>query len=791
MIDDSNAIQPYSQSALDRHHHLAAPHPHFPHHGGHHPGEDDLVSRSIDEYIEAFRRRKWFVAGCVLAGLAVGFGLTIPKPFHYRSVATIEVQGFNESFMGMNQVDPQASQGIYSANATNILTQVRVLNSYTLRRRVVEKLERETIPSLPPQGTGFVGAMNALRRMIHLMPNEPTAALREALESASLSVMTRAVPDTRVVEISCESTHPEVAAEYANSLVNEFIEEGLESRAKSSQRTNQWLINQLEQQKAKLEQSETRLKEFVTSAGVPGLTQENQQITLANSKLQQLQAELSAIQADRIARQSRYELAMSKGVAALQELPESRELSGLQASLVTLRSQLAEVLTTLTPEHYKAKRIQAQISEVESAYAEEKKHVLERLRTEYETALRKEKLLTSAYSSQSGAVVSQADKSLEYNLLKRDVDSNRQIYNTMVQQVNQAGIASAVPTNNIRVIDSANAAVSPSYRDLLISCGLGLTTGLLFGCVFAVVLQQRDRRVTLPGQLTSLLNVPELGVIPSDPHPERSKLALRVKMGKGSLSIKRERQPGGGMLEILPPDSRRIELVTHQEKPSPLAESFRATLVSIMYSRGGREQRLLSVTSPNPKEGKSTVTSNLGIALAELDRRVLLVDADMRKPKLSEVFGVPNTWGLSDILQESTPISQYPLESFVRATQIRGLYLLPSGPAARVVNNLLHSTRLRQLFDRLRKEFDNVLVDTPPMMLLPDARIIGQNTDAMILVFRAGVTSADDARAIGRRLHEDGSRVLGTVLNDWNPRSSSKDYYSKYYHHYYYAREDA
>ncbi len=746
------------------------------------PGDGDLAFGGLRDYVHALLRRNWFIAACTLLGILIGIATVVPRPLPYPSKVTVEVQGFNEGFMKLNEVDPQASSGMYGASAANILTQARILGSSTLRRRVLDKLERETIPSLPPAGTGLAGAFNRLRSALGLNPSEPARALREALQEAMNTAAPRAIPETRVVEIVCQSPHPEVAAEYLNTLVNEFIDMSVEARAKSAQRTSRWLARQLEEQKAKLEAAEQKLRGFVARSGVAGLTQEDSNNTLAQSTLVQLQAELSAIQADRIAKQSRYEMASARGVESLPELVANSSLLSQRGALAALQQQKAELLSILTPAHYKVQRIQAQINEAEAAMQEERAQILERIRNEYETAARREKLLSAAYESQSGALLAQAGKSTQYNLLRREVDSNRQLYNRMVQQVNQAGIASALPTNSLRVIDAATPASVPSCDHIYIAAGLGCVSGLLFGCVLAVLIQQLDRRLRAPGQVPGILQLPELGVIPSEAAAERR--GMRARLSRRGL---RACRPGAALELGLNGNHRRVELVTHEHKPSAIAESFRATLMSILFASEGRKNCVWSVTSPSPREGKSTVTSNLAIALAELKRRVVVVDGDLRKPRLHDVFDVPNTWGLSDLLQESNAIDQYPRDSLVRPSAIPNLFVLPSGPAVSVINALLCSDRLKQLLERLRREYDVVLIDTPPMLVLPDARIIGQAADAVILVFRAGATSLEDARSAGKRLADDGARILGAVLNDWQPAalgSSYRRYYS-YYNSYY------
>jgi capsular exopolysaccharide synthesis family protein len=751
---------------------------------GPHYRPGDLGSGDLWEYWNGLRRRKGLLFLLALAGVVVGFVTVIPKPFVYRCTTSVEIQGLNETFMGLNQVDPQASAGQFSASTSNILTQVKILNSDSLKRRVLEKLERETIPSLPPEQDRLVQWMSALRRLLATAPTEPAAALREALGTAVGGTRAKAVEGTRVVEILCESTHPEVAAEYCNSLVNEYLGQSLEGRSKSVQRTNQWLLSQIDEMRTKVEQAEGKLRDFVATAGVLGLNQLDQRSTLAEAKLQQLQQELSAIQADRINKQARYEMASASPPDAVPDIIDDGSLRSYQAKITDLRRELADLTATLTPTHYRVRKVQAQLAELEAALQRERGSILRRIKNDYEAAQRRERLLSAAYAAQAKGVLSQADKSLQYNLLRREVDTTRQIYNAMLQQVNQAGVASAIPTTNVQVIDPAVPSMRPSLSDVWIRLGLGLATGLLFGCVLAVVLQQHDPRVRMPGQASQLLHIPELGVIPSDREGAgRPAVRVRVRKGPTGLSLRGSERDGASAAAA---DAGRVELVTLRRKPSPVAESFRATLVSILLPHGdGSQPRIMVVTSPEARDGKSTTVSNLGIALAEIRRRVLLIDADLRNPRLHEVFRLPNTWGLTDLIQETTPIAQLPPEALVRPTEVPGLYLLPSGPPTLVINNILYSARIHELLERLGTEFDNILIDTPPVLVAPDARVLGGLADGVILVFRSGKTTRDAAVEVRQRFADDGTPIVGAILNDWDPKSRRYGYY----HHYYSGHE--
>ncbi len=740
---------------------------------------DMLQARTFSDYLQALRQRKGLLAGLAAAGLVIGLAVVLPKPLTYPAEATLEIQGINENFMGLAQVDPQASGGIYSASQANILTQVEILNSSTLKQRAAERLERETIPTLPPAGSGVARAFNAIRGAVGLGPSSPVEAMREAIQTAVGSARAQAVEGTRVVRVSCQSTIPEVGSEFVNVLVAEYQEQGLETRARSSKTTNQWLESQMKEQKQKLEEAETRLKEFVTRVGLDAVStdQAQQGLTLADAKMLALQRELAQIQTDRIVRQSRYETALKSGPENLPEGIASSALLQLRGQLLDLEKQYADLTTTFTETHPRVLRLKAQMAELRKAIAQEREAVVERLRTDLEAAQRREQLLRGSFAAQTGQVRSQADQTLQYNLLKREVESNRQIYNNLLQQVNQAGIATAVPTQNVRVIDAAAPSGRAILRNVYLGGGLGLVTGLLLGGVLAVLLFHGEMKFQKPGEPVAVLQLPELGVIPSGDlfQPKRGWVKLR---GGGAAEGKGLLDAGNGNGSI------PVEVIRHGDRPTLLQESFRAVLTSLLFTADGEKCRLVTVTSPNPQDGKSTVAANLAMALAEMGRQVLLVDADLRKPKQHVLFGLENTWGLADLLEDETAVSAYPREAFFRATEIRNLYVLPSGPPMKNVGAAVHSDRFAALLERFRAEFDYVFVDTPPVLLVSDARVTGQRSDGVILVLRAGETKQADALQVVRRLKEDGTRILGTVLNQWTPSGAGRSYYKKYYDYY-------
>jgi len=286
--------------------------------------------------------------------------------------------------------------------------------------------------------------------------------------------------------------------------------------------------------------------------------------------------------------------------------------------------------------------------------------------------------------------------------------------------------------------------------------------------VFVVMRERLNRNIQAPGETALYLDVPELGVIPSA-DAERNRRFPYFHKGR---EIDGQEGENG---------KRQVELVTWQKKPSLLADSFRATLTSILCAgENGDRPRVIGLTSANSGEGKTTVASNLALALAEIGWPVLLIDGDLRKGRLHEIFQVPNSWGLSDLLVGKNPPQGG--KWMVVGTSYPNLYLLPAGSGTSSISALLHSPRALEFLNCMRQEFHTVIIDTPPMMHMPDARVLGRLADGVILVVRSAQTAREAAASANQRLMEDGTRVLGTVLNEWDPRNHPA--YAYGYHYY-------
>ena len=713
------------------------------------PGHDSLM-----DYWNILVRHKKTLLCFVLAGLLGAFVISLLQTPIYRVRTSLEIQGNN--FLEIRGSNDSTSS--YGTLESYVETQVKLLQSEFVLEHVIDKLKLQK----DRPATGWRAFGSRIKRIFEFSESSHLPERENLLREIERNLTVRMSGNSRLLEVLYESKDAKGAADFANTLVSEFIELTQEERWKSAQGTAEWLTKHLDKMKAQLEASEGQLQDYARTSGL-SFTSEKE--NLSENRLKQLQDELSKAQADRIANQAKLESAKSKPADSLPEMLEDPTMREYRQKLTELQRQHAELSATLTPEHYKVQRAQAQIDELKSEMQKERSNVLRRISNEYAAALRREGLLSQAHAEQEKVVADQSEKAIHYDTLRRDVDSNRRLYEALLQKVKETSLAAAMRDSNVLVIDRAKPPLLPYRPNLPTNLAIGLFSGVLLGFGFVLLRERLDPRISAPGDAPVYLDLPELGAIPLAGLPAPQPIA------KGFYARRKLSPPSPGESVCSPDDCP--ELATWQRKPSLLAECVRTTLTSILLpTHDGSHPRVVVVTSPCPGDGKTTVASNLSIAMAEICQKVVLIDGDLRRPRLHKVFGIPNDWGLSDVLRAGTSLETIPLANLVCKTKVSGLCVLAGGRGAMTTSTLFYSPRMTELLDRLRSEFDMVLVDAPPVIHLADARVLGRLADGVILVIRAGQTTPESAMIACQRFAEDGTRVLGTILNNWNPNAS-------------------
>jgi succinoglycan biosynthesis transport protein ExoP len=683
------------------------------------------------EYWRSLRSHKLTLGLLGLLGIGFGCLVSISQTRLYQAHASLEIEEATPDPSEM-KADRSSETGESSA-LSDMPTQIKILQSDSLIARALDKLKREgSTPEPPERGfTGWRAVFHHSRRADN--KNEQNEAVAKARDRLNV----RADGQTRILDVAYDSTEPKEAAAFANALTSEFIEQNIEARWNVSQRTAEWLSHELDDMRVKLEKSENALQDYATKSG---LRFTSDRANVSDEKLRQLQAELVTAEAERIAKQVHYESVIKSTAGNGQFLVDDSMAREYQSKLSDLKRQRADMATMYTPDYVKVKEVDAQIASLQGALEAERRAVEEHARSEYEQASRRERLLTQNYDTQGKSMNREAEKAIQYNILKREVDSNQQLYDAMLQRTKLVSAAAGLRTTNIRILDPATVPTAPYKPKPAVNTILGGFSGLLLGAVLIIARDRANHTLQERGDVITYLNLPELGVIPR---------ATRGWTFHG----------------------RSYDIA--------VSESFRGALTSILFSsRYGSRSRsqMLVVTSWSPGEGKSTTVSNLGMALAEIGRRVLIIDGDMRRPSIHRILRLENNVGLIDLLSGSEPITVEALSSPIQQSDIPGLSVISSGRLPGNPSTLLYSQRAKDLLDLLRKQFDAILIDTPPMQTITDARLFGAMADAVVLVVRASSTSRDAALAAKQRFLDDGTPVLGAILNCWDSTYDKKRY---------------
>ena len=737
------------------------------------PAGDDQ-GKSLLYYWSLLKEKKAIVIMFLIGGLGLGWLSAQMQTPAYRSLAAIEIQSMDQSdaIYGIIERDWTGGAGGSTLGAEAYLqTQIELLNSRTFVRRVFDNLEKK----VRPEGDG-------------LPKNPMKAALVQAgvlnrvkddgkLPGVDLSIAIR--PNTHIVNISAESADREFAAEVANSMAQEFINYNDELQTLTAEKTMAWLREQLDAMRVKVEEAERALQEYGDEVG---LLFEAEQPESEKRKLEDLQRQLAAASAARIDKQASYEVTAAGAVAGT--AGAFGDLSRYKTQLTELETTLALLKKKFTDKHKDVIETQEKIAAIKQLMNSEIAERVDLSRAEYEAASLRERYLLDSYHSQLGRVSSTAEKAVQYEILEGELDRRRKLYENLMEKATTLSISTAMrASSQIRFVETAEPPNRPYSPRLQLNLAFGLVSGLMMGLGLVWFDDYSNQRLRSPSESEMVLKLPQLGSIP----PASGRNALETRPDRKLFSRLRRALPGTAQ-QIEDPTPVAVGWIDSRRNGGGnrrIAEAFHGVVASVLATlRHSGGSRVLMVTSAFEGDGKTTVASQLACALAEVGHDVLLIDGDMRAPSLHTVFGLTNDMGLSglfvapalrdDFFEPSGPGDP---PNYIHRTKVERLDLLPAGTPPKSAVITLHSPRLGEIIARQRMNYDFVIVDTPPMMQVSDARILGRHADAAILVLRSGKTPRGAAVTVKRRLADDRLPVLGTVLNGWEPAQGKSNYY--------------
>lgn len=623
---------------------------------------------------------------------------------------------------------------------TQMQTERRLLQRRTLANRVIALVGLERHPEFSSVG----------RR-----PGELTDAFLDRLQ-------VEPVRNTRLVKLSFESRSPELAAQVANTLADEVIAQQLDDKKDASQYATRFLTAQVNESRQALHSSEVQLSQFLEENDILFVGGERigervgERQALISQELATLSDSLLKAKAERIAKESMLAQATRATADSLPAVLQDPLIAHLKEEATKLEGRYRELGQSFKAEYPRMQRLSENIREVRRQIHAEIQRFVEAARAEYRASLQKETEVRKLADEQRGLARKLDGQMARYNLLRREVDTNRELYTGLSTRLKETQVSSSLLTSNISVVDRADVPLKRSGPRTGLNLLIGCMVGLVGGVALAFLFEYLDTSIRDPRAVEAILRVPTLGLVPT-------RSSLPAHLGRPPLG------PGNGAPGTL-------ALVAHEATGSILAEAFRNLRTSVVYATPDHPPKTMLVTSLQQQDGKTFVSTNCAISLAQLGMGdVLLVDADMRHPNLHGILGVPQTPGLSDLLVGGVGVMEA-----VRPTGIPGLFVIPAGPVPTNPSELLYSPRFTQALATLGERFAHIVIDTPPLLGVADTLVLAPRVEGVILVLRHGRAARNAAERAVQMLGSVRARLLGVVLNHADARSTTAGY--QYYH---------
>jgi len=678
---------------------------------------------------------------CLAAGLLMALVASLLSTPTYRASTVLNVEKDRSALFEIGATQ----QVIAGPDAEFLPTQTRLMKSREVAERVTKRLQKSA-------GT------------------DPTH--RESLSklnSGGVQTNVEAVPvrGTSLVELSYVGTSPKLAADVVNAVADEYIQWTLEMKFEVVGQASRFLTSQISQLKGEIEKKEQQLQTYGRQNDIISADPQSN-VTL--QKLESLNQDYATAVAERVSKESRYREVETASADTLADTLSNGFVSQLRNDQARLERQYAEQLNLYKPDWPAMQQLKAQIEKgrqnLESVTQETVRRARDIARSEYLTAQRKEDSLKAVLQRQKSEAMALNSNAVEYNNLKVEVDTKRALMDKLLEQQAQTEVTSRLRgqgVSNVRVVDRAlppPIRFRPSYQRNALQ---GLLFGLALGLGLAFLLEYLDRSLRTPEQVEQYLGLPALAIIPAVGATARHRYGYFY----GSRRKNAERDVSG--------EETRVELLPHQHPRTTGAEAYRAFRAALLLSRAGGLKSIV-ITSSLPAEGKTVTAINLAVVLGQLDKRVLLIDADLHKPRIHEVLRITNRAGLVSVLAENAKPGDVILK-----TSLPGVSAIPAGPLSPNPSGLLSSEAMSRFLEYARANFDYVVIDTPPISMVADAILLGYQADGAVVCVKGGSTPREQVARARDKLQRSNVRILGVLINNLEEDPTG---YGKYYHYY-------
>jgi polysaccharide biosynthesis transport protein len=698
------------------------------------------------DYLLILRKHQWLILSFMLSVVTIVAIATFRMQPVYVATARIEIGRENSNILPFQGAD---AYDLMTDSENYIETQSKILTSETLALQTIRNSGLSARPEYSsPNGPSEAVATGDLANQKR--PPELAAFL------GSLSV--RRVPNSRLMDVSFESTDPQLAARIVNAHLETYVQRNFKTSFDATARATTFLREQLEELKKRVQNSEDARIAYERQNQIWTLDDKQNMTT---QRFADANRELTLGQSERMRKQSLYEFAKSGNLSAVPQIQSNPALIDFQKKRAETMAEYQEALDQFGPNYPKVQRLRMQIKELDVNIEKEKQNIVDSLESEYREAESREAMLMKALDQQKSDVNEMAGKMVEYNILKREAEANKTLYDGLLTKLREAGVSAGLNSSNIRTVDAAMVPSTPARPAKTRNVVLAFIVGLVGGIGLALMREYLDNTVKTPDDIETLARLPSLAVVP------------QFGASNGNGNGKRQR--------LLPGFStngheKRMELVAEHLPKSQMSEAFRALRTSLLLSRADHPPQVILVTSALPREGKTTAAANLAVTLAQLGDKTIVVDADLRKPGIGRLLNMTggNYAGLSSYLAGASSLE---LVTVPHPT-IPNLAAIPTGPLPPNPADLLASHKLAEAIAELRTKYKFIVIDSPPVMAATDAVILSVQTDGVLLVVRSGETPKEAFTRTRDLLVSVKCNILGVVLNAVD--ASAPDYYYSY-----------
>lgn len=669
----------------------------------------------LSAYLHVLLRNRWIIASCGLAGLILA--LLISRSMHpeYEATARLAVELENSNPLASQQLAPEGTQ-----ISTKLETQLSILQSDAIAKNVIEDLKLVTNCKFSNVACSS--------------PQMPFRELTPKVRSSLLAVYHRGlhaelVPRTQILEVKFRSTDPRLAADIANAIVNVDIYQNFRQRVDGIDSASTWLNGQLREVKKQAEDAQAKLVAYQQQVGFIG-ADENHNVSM--NRVDELNRQLSTVQAERIVKEAQYRVAVAGNPELIAAVVPDSVIQTLRKQQAGLRVQYAELTAKYDDNYPPVIQLRSELADIQRAIDQEIRNIRERIQQEYEAAKESEQMLQAALEKQKQDALRVDASAVQYALLQRDVQTSRDLYESLMKKLKDAGVDQGLRSGDLRLVDEAEIPITPVRPRLPVNLALGLFGGITVGLAVGFLRASFDNSIRTPDDV-EMQYLPALAIVP--------RLPVKARAGGPQLLGK----PGD-----LP--------VALQQPESAAAEAYR-TLRTTLLSSDGLVPQVICFVSGSGREGKSISAVNTAIVLAQQGSRVLLVDADLRCPTIHLQLQLPLGGGLSECLTQKC------VPSPVRIQETT-LFVLGAGERPPYISELLSSRRMKDLVSQWRKEYDFIIIDTPPILAFTDGVIMAGIADATVLVVRSMTTNKQALWYVRQRLERANARICGVLLND-------------------------